>query len=355
MKYITLFRRAALPALMAAALCACTDRTEELGGDDGRKPDLGQITPAVVYNAPEDIDGPVRDIADGMTFYFARNDYEGRANRGTVCAEPIPGTIDNNLDGYNILFNPVQYYDGKMTTQMQGWYPEGGVYDEGGGYPEVEFEIDGSQDIMMSNVLEGTMADRGIDYQERDDHRFVFEHQLTQLQFYVKGSALAIAQWGTIQKIELLKEANSCVLYLPLPKDESCTSDFKGSATLSVKGTALTIAQENTEYSFGEPVMIEPRTIGVRNTLTLRITGANKTAEVVINNKTHENVEFAAGYATKVVLELLPEDVKFNFIPTEWRSKNVTVDLGTQTYPYVPEETLCIVSRDLRGIISTKQ
>ena len=101
--------------------------------------------------------------------------------------------------------------------------------------------------------------------------------------------------------------------------------------------------------------MIEPRTIGVRNTLTLRITGANKTAEVVINNKTHENVEFAAGRATKVVLELLPEDVKFNFIPTEWRSKNVTVDLGTQTYPYVPEETLCIVSRDLRGIISTKQ
>lgn len=375
MKYRIWIRNvAAISCLWSAPLLflgSCTENVLETKADNGEDA-LVEIVPGVRADGEDSengssssntggnavVSGPV-DNSDLMNlpFWFARGE-ESRGGSYAWESSAIPATCEkfedaNNQYGNIIKFTPAQYYSDR-TTVMVGWYPEGS-FAEDGEYTAVTISFDGDDDIIASNALTGDGTDKGINWDASGNPYFRFEHQLTQLQFYVKGSALAIAQWGTIQKIELLKEANSCVLYLPLPEDESCTSDFKGSATLSVKGTALTIAQENTEFPFGEPVMIEPRTIGVRNTLTLRITGANKTAEVVIDNETHENVEFAAGYATKVVLELLPEDVKFNFIPTEWRSKNVTVDLGTQTYPYVPEETLCIVSRDLRGIISTKQ
>lgn len=361
MKYITLFRRAALPALMAAALCACTDRTEELGGDDGRKPDLGQITPAVVYNAPEDIDGPVRDIADGMTFYFARNDYEGRANRGTVCAEPIPGTIDNNLDGYNILFNPVQYYDGKMTTQMQGWYPEGGVYDEGDGYPEVEFEIDGSQDIMMSNVLEGTMADRGIDYQERDDHRFVFEHKLTQLQFYVKAeSQLAMEQWGEIKSISIPEQQYVATLILGIgatdPEDAECSF---GRTT-----TTLTAIMDNNvpfeiplskgdddEGQFAGLIMLMPQTLSAGETteqtgLLLDVETSTGRKEIKVSVK--NTLELLAGHAHKAIIEFKQGPDSVILVPTEWRKAEVDVAVG-KPQPYVRKGENYIVSRGMFG------
>ena len=368
MKYRIWIRNvAAISCLWSAPLLflgSCTENVLETKADNGEDA-LVEIVPGVRADGEDSengssssntggnavVSGPV-DNSDLMNlpFWFARGEESRGSDAYAWESSAIPATCEkfedaNNQYGNIIKFTPAQYYSDR-TTVMVGWYPEGN-FAEDGEETAVTISFDGDDDIIASNALTGDGTDKGINWDASGNPYFLFARQLTQLQFYVKGSALAIAQWGTIQKIELLEEANSCVLYLPTP-DESWYVVFKGTTTLSVKGTALTIAQENTKYSFGEPVMIEPRTI--RNTLTLRITGANKTAEVVINNKT-----FAAGRATKVVLELLPEDVKFNFIPTEWRSKNVTVDLGTQTYPYVPEETLCIVSRDLRGIISTEQ
>ena len=372
MKYRIWIRNvAAISCLWSAPLLflgSCTENVLETKADNGEDA-LVEIVPGVRADGEDSgndsgssstggnavVSGPVdnRDLLN-LPFWFAR----GEESRGSYAWESsaIPAACEEFEDAGNqygniIKFTPAQYYS-NGTTVMVGWYPEGN-FAEDGKNTAVTISFDGDDDIIASNALTGDGTDKGINWDASGNPYFRFEHQLTQLQFYVKGSALAIAQWGAIQKIELLKEANSCELYLPTP-DESWYVVFTGATTLSVKGTALTIAQENTEYPFGEPVMIEPRTIG-RGTLTLRITGANKTAEVVIDDKTHRGVNFEAGYATKVVLELLPENVKFNFIPTEWRSKNVTVDLGTQTYPYVPDGTLCIVSRDLRGVISAEQ
>ena len=361
MKYITLFRRAALPALMAAALCACTDRTEELGGDDGRKPDLGQITPAVVYNAPEDIDGPVRDIADGMTFYFARADYSGLPAMATVSTAPIPGTIDNDLEGYNILFDPVQYYDGQMTTQMQGWFPqEGGTYMGSGTSAMVSWAIDGSQDVMMSNILTGTMADRGIDYQERDDHRFVFEHQLTQLQFYVKAeSQLAMEQWGEIVSISLPNQqymANMMIgiggmmgnsQFQPMPTRTTLTAIMDNNCPFEIplsKG-------DDDEGQFAGLIMLMPQTLSAGETteqtgLLLDVETSTGRKEIKVSVK--NTLELLAGHAHKAIIEFKQGPDSVILVPTEWRKAEVDVAVG-KPQPYVRKGENYIVSRGMFG------
>ena len=364
MKYITLFRRAALPALMAAALCACTDRTEELGGDDGRKPDLGQITPAVVYNAPEDIDGPVRDIADGMTFYFARADYQYAPQTATLSAAAIPGTIDNDLEGYNILFDPVQYYDGQMTTQMQGWYPENLGYYSAGPTGGMMWTITGKEDILISNVLTGNMTDRGIDYQERDDHRFVFEHQLTQLQFYVKAeSQLAMEQWGEIMSINVPNQKYMANTTLSVgAMTGQTTSLFSPMPTLSP--TPLSAIMDNNvpfeiplskgdddEGQFAGLIMLMPQTLSAGETteqtgllLDVETSTGRKEIKVTVKN----TLELLAGHAHKAIIEFKQGPDSVILVPTEWREMDVDVAVG-KPQPYVRKGENYIVSRGMFG------
>ncbi len=360
MKYIRLLRRAALPALLAAAFCSCTDRTEEID-DNGRRPDPGQISPAVVYNAPEDIDGPVRDIADGMTFYFARADYNGLPAMATVSPQAIPGTIDNELEGYNIVFDPVQYYDGQMTTQMQGWYPqEGGTYMDAGASAMVMWTIDGSQDVMMSNILAGTIGDRGIDYQGRDDHRFVFEHQLTQLQFYVKAeSQLAMEQWGEIKSISLPNQkytanmmlgiggmmGNSQFQIMPAPTTLNAIMDDKCPFEIPLSNG------DDDEGQFAGLIMLMPQTLAAGETteqtgLLLDVETSTGRKEIKVSVK--NTLELLAGHAHKAIIEFKQGPDSVILVPTDWREVEMDVAVG-KPQPYVRKGENYIVSRGMFG------
>ena len=293
----------------------------------------------------------MNQVVEGLTFSFLRAD-NTRGNQYSFQEESFTGTCstpyqeeETNDIVAGLTFNPAQYYliNGK-NTRMVGWYPVTNLSYYGDNYIEVEFEIDGKKDVMVSDFQIGNKTDKGI-------KKFTFEHLLTQIQFQVTAeSEIAAQQWGSITAISLEDESTKCILIID---GEDISTDFSTNGTLN----AL-LSQQEVPITYGENtpaglIMIEGRTIGTprNSTINLKITttGKGEMTEAINLNDFINGQRFEAGYAYTLTLRFLQDEVEIKVTPADWRTPagEVDVEVGNE-YPYIKDGKY-IISGDLLG------
>lgn len=348
------FRQAMMLTLAAGLLASCSKDNAGVPEPD----DLIEIVPGATYSRVdgttpgESLTGPLDNSnLEDMTFAFARGDQSHPVlPQYSYSAEHIVATYKElEEEGKaRLQLSPAQYYSVSGTkTEMQGWYPPIAHTLVSGGYPMVTFTIDGSQDVMVSNVLEGTINDLGID----GPNLFVFEHMLTQFQLQVTAeSEIAAQQWGKVTAINLLGESDSymyALLYSP-------AGIFSGSASLSVH-----LPQEEVVIASGATtpagkIMVKPRSISWNEDVKFEITTTNGKKEVSLYEQFQgtelEGTKFEAGKAYLITLNFLQGEITIKLTPAEWEAAEglENVDLA-ENQPYVISDKNYIVSRNMFG------
>ena len=358
MDYRRFFRQAMMLTITTGLLASCSKDNNV--GEPEADEQLVSISPGIALSAKAngDTDGTsspaMNQVVEGLTFSFLRAD-NTKGSQYVFQEEPFTGTCSKPYqeEGTNdivagLTVNPAQYYliNGK-NTRMVGWYPVTNLsyYDYEENYIEVEFEIDGKKDVMVSDSQIGNKTDKGI-------QKFTFEHLLTQIQFQVTAeSEIAAQQWGSITAISLEGESTKCTLIID---GEDISSDFSTNGTLN----AL-LSQQEVPITYGENtptglIMIEGRTIGTprNSTINLKITTTGKgemTTAIDLNDFINGH-EFKAGYAYKLTLNFLQGEITIKLTPADWEAAEgpENVDLA-ENQPYVISDMNYIVSRNMFG------
>lgn len=135
--------------------------------------------------------------------YFGANNTTGLGALPPITKGEIKFTNDEGTSIQRVFYDDTGLYyflravypwDNAVVTQTV----DGGVI--------LFHEIDGSQDIMCSNLGWGNMTDDPID-------PLVFSHLLTKLNVkLVAENEAAVAQYGTIKKVELVYQPNEIIL-----------------------------------------------------------------------------------------------------------------------------------------------
>lgn len=118
----------------------------------------------------------------------------------------------------------IKFYDPKFylsrasnnSTKLVGWYPQTAF--KSGSNGVIEIAVNGSNDIMLTEELEGSKDKRFGTYVVGgpDNKIFHFSHQLTQLRFFAYGvDAAAPGVWGKIKSIKLKEQLPTCEITLP--------------------------------------------------------------------------------------------------------------------------------------------
>lgn len=119
----------------------------------------------------------------------------------------------------------IKFYDPKFylsrasnnSTKLVGWYPQTAF--KSGSNGVIEIAVNGSNDIMLTEELEGSKDKCFGTYVSDGDagnRIFHFRHQLTQLRFFAYGvDAAAPGVWGKIKSIKLKEQLPTCEITLP--------------------------------------------------------------------------------------------------------------------------------------------
>ena len=170
-----------------------------------------------------------------------------------------------------------QYYTPAGTnssSKMVGWYPRATVTDG-----VVNFTIDGSTDVMLSNEVEGSTATPF----SADAKKFTFNHLLTQLQFKVYAvDDDAKDSWGNITSIKVMGQYTACSVTLPASVSFPTTGT---TSDLGVSGVTLpvTIGVGSANPAAAGYFMIAP--VASTGTVTLEIVtsvGGTKTITIPV-------------------------------------------------------------------------
>lgn len=146
-----------------------------------------------------------------------------------------------------ITFTPAQYYPKNGKTSLIGYYPEGTIT-----AGVVSFQIDGTKDILCSEVVEANRAD--IDTKPKVS--FTFKHKLTQLQFKVKAKdAEAINIWGTITSITLKDQKTTAKLDL---STQELKFDAGKTPITAASGLSQVLTADQEGIAIGNAIMVEP-------------------------------------------------------------------------------------------------
>lgn len=296
---------------------------------------------------------------DPMPLYFLRVD-ESAVGEGDFSDEiSNQGEADNlvfaevpdylaSIDLTPIHFNPSQIYlDDGRSTLMTGWHPQAEWYMDGSDLI-LEWTIDGSQDIMISNTQESEVENRKV-------MEFTFEHRLAQIQFYIKSeSPLASTYWGDLTSIEMMNEPNAFEFFLLDWVDgkniDRCFGSVRNAeGDLVVSG----LPEEGLGIPYGDSVFVGCLMREAENEIikNIRLTTSNHVYTFPDNANVPElDPSFCEpGVATKVILNFKVGAVEITLEPAEWRDVNVDVALGAETYPFQTPGTNYIISRDVYG------
>ena len=315
---------------------------------------------------------------DPMPLYFLRVD-ESAVGEGDFWDQLIDaGAAENPIlveapdytastEMMPIHFNPPQVYqrDG-FSARMMGWYPQTDWFYEEPRRQDpflyLEWVIDGSQDIMVSNMQEGNKENRNI-------MEFTFQHCLTQIQFYVKAeSSVASAYWGKLTHIEMQQEPNVFDFMLSDMVDGYMPEECFFAAT-DKTGILLTGILQSTgipdggitiphgDSLFAGCVMrgafVDEYNEEPNNTISnIRLTTSNRGVYTFPDNANVPELDPSfcePGVATKVILNFKAGAVEITLEPAEWRDVDVDVALGAETYPFQTPGTNYIISRDVYG------
>lgn len=297
---------------------------------------------------------------DPMPLYFLRVD-ESAVGKGDFSDEIsnqgeagnlVFAEVPDYLASINLTpihFNPIQIYlDDGRSTLMTGWHPQAEWYMDGSDLI-LEWTIDGSQDIMISNTQESEVENRKV-------MEFTFEHRLAQIQFYIKSeSPLASTYWGNLTSIEMRDEPNAFEFF---PSDwvrgrsiDRCFDHVNhAKGDLVVSG----LPEEGLGIPYGDSVLVGclMREAENENISNIRLTTTNRGVYTFPDNANVPALDPSfcePGVATKVILNFKAGAVEITLEPAEWRDVNVDVALGAETYPFQTPGTNYIISRDVYG------
>ena len=390
MKYRIYIQNVAAMLLLASApllfFGSCTENDLVVSAEGGEENQVAIVPNAVVSandageGATTTPTGPIDGLQEGMVFGFERGDYNERYSSYDY-ATSLTGTCfkTETNDGYNIILDPRQFYlaDGK-TTRMRGWYPSTGVWDitrQGERYITWK-DFDGTQDIMVSNELEGNKTDIGINGHAK---LFTFKHKLTQLQLYVCAenenvkerlgvvTGISVLEQPTVlgytlgEEGDALDEENEGILTVERSSDNA---DY--TVPLSEGVTSITPGiydEDNADRNYGAvyagSIMLLPGENDGQDAVLFSVTTEKRTGEDALTNENTQALDitgFEAGKAYKVILLLQTNDIYLvpQPEPTKWRTiadetaDDVNLGESDKGYPYVESERY-IVSRDYFG------
>lgn len=395
MKYRIYIQNVAAMLLLASApllfFGSCTENDLVVSAEGGEEDSQVAIVPNAVASANDAGEGatttptgPIDGLQEGMVFGFERGDYS--ADKDVYIYDEdlnvsLTGTCfkTETNDGYNINLNPRQFYavDG-TNTRMRGWYPSTGVWNitrQGERYITWE-DFDGTQDIMVSNELEGNKTDIGINGYAK---LFTFKHKLTQLQLYVCAenenvkerlgvvTGISVSEQPTVlgytlgEEGDALDEENEGILTVERSSDNA---DY--TVPLSEGVTSITPGiydEDNADSNYGAvyagSIMLLPGEDDGQDAVLFSVTTEKRTGEDALTNENTQALDitgFEAGSAYKVILLLQTNDIYLvpQPEPTEWRTiadetaDDVNLGESDKGYPYVESERY-IVSRDYFG------
>lgn len=208
-------------------------------------------------SAPESIFCNFLRIDEKDTKRFSSVNYKTDwLSADSYISEGAISTIAGSSGERTIALSPAQPYnsitvdDIPLKSRMVGWYPRTctlsgnesgqvpvtqgdafaseivrGTYGSGNSakeYVGVKFTgLDGSKDIMVSNVKDGSVKDKFI-----GSNAFTFKHYLSAVRVYAKAvnSSQDLGVWGEITDVTIVDQPTSCII--ALPNDPSDNTDI---------------------------------------------------------------------------------------------------------------------------------
>jgi hypothetical protein len=266
---------------------------------------------------------------------------------------PRPGDLSKfNLDiRMNFTDVPEEYYlprEQNNSTKLIGWYPavggvDGSEWAVDNGVATVSFIVDGETDVMMSDLVEGSMDHP----YNKEDNKITFSHLLTR--FRVRAytyDAEVEDDFGKITSISIAGKAQTCIAQLPAvdgASNSKPTIDFTGEAYLPIieKNPAdntsvsydLSIpllaspADNNTNVGLAGYAMVAP----VANTdkVTLIVATQNKNpieVEIQAPDQAPNADGFAAGKSYTLALEFRTKGIEFiNVTILDWDEEETII------------------------------
>ena len=316
------------------------------GKDDvGGAPEYAEIVPeaslpsgAVITDAG--VTKAVVDPSDEIQLYFLRADEVSPGSWGAWGTEVLEGIRGAGDGNQKVNFSSPQYYlsDGGKS-RMMGYAPGGAeLAGENRGYWDattgtVSWTIDGSQDILLAPVQEGSKMSTMPGY--------VFEHALSKVQFHLYAeNGEAVYQWGRILGISVMGQRSSCSISPDDPEAlrfaDAATQEF---SVLNLTQSVAPVCAKEKAAPVGDPVMIEPQSSG---NYRLRITLHTEKRGVVTTSVAARS--YAAGEAVKIYIRLAMNEVV--------AEPAITIDSWVNGmigyYPYVKDGRI-VVLKDMLG------
>lgn len=394
MKYRIYIQNVAAMLLLASApllfFGSCTENDLVVSAEGGEEDSQVAIVPNAVASANDAGEGttttptgPIDGLQEGMVFGFERGDYSADDDVYIYDEDlnvSLTGTCfkTETDNGYNINLSPRQFYAADGTnTRMRGWYPATGSWDNYRRERYITWEdFNGTQDIMVSNELEGNKTDIGINGHAK---LFTFKHKLTQLQLYVCAenenvkerlgvvTGISVLEQPTVlgytlgEEGDALDEENEGILTVERSSDNA---DY--TVPLSEGVTSITPGiydEDNADRNYGAvyagSIMLLPGENDGQDAVLFSVTTEKRTGEDALTNENTQALDitgFEAGKAYKVILLLQTNDIYLvpQPEPTKWRTiadetaDDVNLGESDKGYPYVESERY-IVSRDYFG------
>lgn len=182
----------------------------------------------------------------------------------TVASSYQSPSYGNPVDYLRTMYlNPVQAYNEDVTARLVSWYPrtcslhkdeEGNavtikledfqinrqeqVYTEKDGSFSLNFSgLDGSKDIMVSNVVEGTKSEP---FGSQKPMTYTHYMSAVKVYAYVHESSQDVSMWGALRKVVVKNQPSEVSVTLPGPSGSgSSAATFSGNADFPLIKTAM--------------------------------------------------------------------------------------------------------------------
>lgn len=341
-------------AVSAIALTGCSKKGEEPVDIDGRLveilPSGGGIDVNVGVSSRAVIDaGYTRDLAVAFARIDQKSETDATYPAYSTVAAALPATWTKGFTASTataITFTVPQYYLTRVTnnnTKLVGWYPHlaGNTFASG----EVGIAVDGANDIMLTQELEGNKD--AADAFGANGKVFKFKHLLALLKFraYAQDSAAVKVGYGKLKSVTLKEQLATCKIALPGDQAGQVTFDYAvapdavdmkmiekkadstdAAITFPLELPVLTVTdngdgtsttkKNDTEcgYALIAPVASPTKVSAVFETEL----GGSREVELTLPTNTDGSVGFQAGKAYSIVLRFTTSGIEPTATITEW-------------------------------------
>jgi hypothetical protein len=222
--------------------------------------------------------------------------------------------------------NPAQYYlvDGDKTSRFIAVYPNEIEYVEAD--RTLEFNIDGTTDIIASRVVEGSKTTKVVPME--------FDHLLTQVQVSVVADGAADVdqisqQWGKVTEITISDKGGHALLTLPAA-DGSAQKSFaptgtQGALTVAEYASDVLIPADGSTARYGYAMFLP-----TSNQLDLTITTSRGPARTVT---TTNLPTLSEGHAYAITLKFKLDDVEIDGGGDDGESATLAPWVGPEGQP----------------------